>query len=76
MPSLLDRLEQRKLVQWALAYLAGGWVVLQIVDQLAARSIIPELAYRAALVVVLSLLPPVVVLWSLRNVAGGLAVPA
>jgi TolB-like protein/Flp pilus assembly protein TadD len=28
-PSLFDRLKQRKLVQWALAYLAGAWAVLE-----------------------------------------------
>jgi hypothetical protein len=28
--SLPIRLNQRKLVQWALAYLAGAWVVLQV----------------------------------------------
>jgi membrane associated rhomboid family serine protease len=29
MAELLARLKQRKLVQWALAYLAGAWAVLQ-----------------------------------------------
>ena len=33
-PSLLDRLKQRKLVQWALAYLAGAWLLLQLLDVL------------------------------------------
>jgi len=28
-PSLLQRLKERKLVQWALAYLAGAWVVYE-----------------------------------------------
>ncbi len=28
-PSLLDRLKQRKIIQWGLAYLAGAWVVVQ-----------------------------------------------
>lgn len=32
MPSLLERLKSRKLVQWALAYLAGAWLVLQVAD--------------------------------------------
>jgi serine/threonine-protein kinase len=31
-PSLLQRLKERKLVQWALAYLAGAWVVVQLLD--------------------------------------------
>ena len=29
MPSLLQRLKERKLVQWALAYLAGVWAVME-----------------------------------------------
>jgi hypothetical protein len=31
-PSLLQRLKERKLVQWALAYLAGAFGVFQFVD--------------------------------------------
>lgn len=34
MTALLDRLRERKLVQWALAYLAGAWVLLQVLDLL------------------------------------------
>jgi TolB-like protein/Tfp pilus assembly protein PilF len=34
-PSLLQRLKERKLVQWALAYLAGAFVVFQAVEVLA-----------------------------------------
>ena len=30
--ALLERLRQRKLVQWALAYLAGAWLLLQVLD--------------------------------------------
>jgi serine/threonine-protein kinase len=33
-PSLLQRLKERKLVQWALAYLAGAFVVFQLLDAL------------------------------------------
>ena len=28
-PSLLERLKERKLVQWAIAYLAGAWVLVE-----------------------------------------------
>jgi TolB-like protein/Tfp pilus assembly protein PilF len=34
MSSFLHRLRERKLFQWALAYLAGAWLVLQLVDVL------------------------------------------
>lgn len=30
--SLLERFRQRKIVQWTLAYLAMGWLVLQLMD--------------------------------------------
>ncbi len=30
--TIIERLRQRKLVQWALAYLAGAWVLLQVLD--------------------------------------------
>jgi TolB-like protein len=33
-PSLLQRLKERKLVQWAVAYLAGAFVVFQLLDAL------------------------------------------
>jgi TolB-like protein/Tfp pilus assembly protein PilF len=32
MSSFLERLKERKLFQWALAYLAGAWVVLQVME--------------------------------------------
>ena len=34
MNPMLERLKERKLVQWALAYLAGAWVLLQVLDVL------------------------------------------
>ena len=34
MTSFWDRIRQRKLAQWALAYIAGGWLVLQVIDVL------------------------------------------
>jgi len=34
-PSLLQRLKERKLVQWTLAYSAGAFVVFQAVEVLA-----------------------------------------
>ena len=32
MHPIIQRLKERKLVQWALAYLAGAWLVLQVLD--------------------------------------------
>lgn len=35
MAEFLAHLRQRKLVQWAIAYLAGAWVLLQVLDMAA-----------------------------------------
>jgi hypothetical protein len=31
---MLQRLKERKLVQWGLAYLAGAWVMLEVLSQI------------------------------------------
>jgi hypothetical protein len=49
-PSLPQRLKERKLVQWALAYLAGGFVVLQILDAVAEPLSLSMLVQRVILV--------------------------
>ncbi len=51
-PSLLQRLKERKLVQWALAYLAGGFVVLQLLDAVAEALALSSAVQLAVLVVV------------------------
>ncbi len=35
MDSLLDRLKQRKVFQWTVAYVAGAWVTVQVMDVIA-----------------------------------------
>jgi adenylate cyclase len=47
---LLDRLRQRKVVQWALAYLAGAFALLQAVDIVGQRFGWPEQAERLLIV--------------------------
>lgn len=51
-PSLLQRLKERKLVQWALAYLAGAFVVFQVMDALAEPLFLSAFAQQAILTVV------------------------
>jgi TolB-like protein len=51
-PSLLQRLKERKLVQWGLAYLAGAFVVLQLLDALEGALGLTPTIQRAILVVV------------------------
>ena len=49
---ILDDLRHRKLVQWALAYPAGAWVLLQVLDLLAENFHWPEAIERIAAVLV------------------------
>ncbi len=50
MDEFLQRLRERKLVQWSLAYLAGAFALIQIVDIVAQRFGWPELAVRILIV--------------------------
>lgn len=50
MPSLWDRLKERKMVQWTLAYLAGAYGLVQVVDVLADPFGISASAQRAVIV--------------------------
>ncbi|HEV2122232.1 MAG TPA: hypothetical protein VGW38_05595, partial [Chloroflexota bacterium] len=47
MASLVDRLKEHKLVQWALAYLAGAWVMLQVAGELRDTFAWPPVIVRA-----------------------------
>jgi hypothetical protein len=40
--SLLQRLKERKLVQWALAYLAGAWVLFEVSDAVGGHRLVPR----------------------------------
>jgi TolB-like protein/Flp pilus assembly protein TadD len=48
---LLDRLRQRKIIQWALAYLAGAFALLQAVDIIGQRFGWPDTIVRLLIVV-------------------------
>ncbi|MGA8278789.1 MAG: tetratricopeptide repeat protein [Rhodanobacteraceae bacterium] len=48
MTDLWRRLKQRKLVQWALAYLAGAWALLQVLDLAAGSYHWPDLVMHVA----------------------------
>ena len=47
MGNLLERIRQRKIGQWALAYLAGAWLVLQVLDLVADPWALPAALVRA-----------------------------
>ena len=50
----VQRLKERKLVQWALAYLAGAWVVLQALDALGTPLGLTATIQRVLLVMVMA----------------------
>ena len=50
MSDFLTRLRERKLVQWALAYIAGAFALIQVLDIVAQRFGWPEQAVRFAIV--------------------------
>ncbi|MDX1493119.1 MAG: tetratricopeptide repeat protein [Longimicrobiales bacterium] len=64
MSSLLDRLKRRKLFRWALGYVAGAWVVVQVVGELSGPFGVSD-ALQRGLVVLLAhgLLAVLVVAW-------------
>lgn len=62
--SLLDDFRERKIVQWSLAYLAGAWLVTQLVDVLGTRWGISQATARVIdLVLVFGCLVTVVIAW-------------
>jgi len=49
-PSLLQRLKERKLVQWAVAYLAGAWVLYEASDAIGSRWNLPDALFQGLFV--------------------------
>lgn len=62
MPALFEHLKQRKLGQWGLAYLAGVWVVLQVLDVVADPLHLSDTFQQGVLIVILIGLPLTLVL--------------
>ena len=64
MTDLWTRLKQRKLVQWALAYVAGAWALLQVLDLAAQNYAWPHVVMHLAFgMVALGLLVTLVLAW-------------
>src|SRR5215216_3230615 len=51
MPNILQRIRQRKIAQWAIAYIAGAWALLQVLDLVANRFAWPNFVVRTLIVV-------------------------
>jgi adenylate cyclase len=63
-PTLLDRLMERKIVQWFIAYAAVAWIILQFTEILAGMWNIPITAQQAiSLTLGLGACPALVVAW-------------
>lgn len=62
MSSVLSRLKERKLVQWAVAYLAGGWVLLEVIGFVGGYFHWPSLVVRGLIVAVAAGLPLTLIL--------------
>jgi len=50
-PSLLQRLKERKLVQWAVAYLAGAWVFYEVTATVGGHWNLPDVFFRGLFVI-------------------------
>jgi len=61
---LLKRLRKRKIVQWAIAYFAGAWLVLEVFDLVAEQFLMPVWVRQGATILVLfGLLATIVLAW-------------
>jgi len=62
--SFFDSLKQRKIFQWAVAYLAGAWVLVQLIDVLGARWGVSDSAARVIdVVLIVGFFVTLVVAW-------------
>lgn len=52
-----QQLKQRRLFRIVVGYLAGGWIVLQVMDQLTNQGIVPDVGYDLSLVWYLAGIP-------------------
>ncbi len=62
--SFFDNLKQRKIFQWAVAYLAGAWVLVQLIDVLGAHWGISDSAARVIdIILIVGFFVTLVVAW-------------
>ncbi|NNK48846.1 MAG: hypothetical protein HKP01_08240, partial [Gemmatimonadetes bacterium] len=60
--SFFSTLKERRLPQFMAAYAAGGWVLLQLVDQLVDRGVAPDPLYPTALAIFICGAPAAIIL--------------
>lgn len=73
---LVHELKERRLAQFLGGYAAVGWLVLQAMDQLIGRGLLPEVAYRVTLLFLIVGLPGVLVVTWFHGARGTQRMPA
>ena len=69
-------LKERRIAQFLLTYCAGGWIILQVADQLGQNSVLPEIAYRIVLTFVVCAFPGALIVSWFHGAKGRQTVPA
>lgn len=59
--NFVTELKERRFAQFMTAYAAGGWLVLEAIDQLVGNEVLPSVVYPITLTLVLAGLPAVVI---------------
>jgi drug/metabolite transporter (DMT)-like permease len=73
--AFMQRLGERHMVRYTLAYLAAGWVVLQVIGELGDNGILPPVVFRAAFALYLCALPGALIVSWFHGAKGRQDVP-
>jgi len=69
--SFFSTLKERRFPQFVVAYAAGGWVILQLVDQLVDRGVAPDPLYPTVLAIFICGAPAAIILSWFHGAPGG-----
>lgn len=73
---MIKALRERRVAQFLVTYAAAGWLLLQLVDQVVDREVLPEVVYRVALTLVLCGLPGALIVSWFHGAKGAQRAPA
>ena len=71
-----NQIKDRRIIRIISAYAAICWVILQIIDQVVDRSVLPEIVYKVSLTLVLSLSPGILIIAWFHGAKGVQKIPA
>ena len=71
----ISKLQAGRVPQFAAAYGAGAWVVLEVISQLSENALLPQVVYWLALTVVVTLAPGVLVVAWFHGQKGAQKIP-